>query len=166
MDGGWRGLTTQWLSEVTGTGISFIYSASAASQSKCLQQTTPPRSVAMLLVVVPTMLLAYIAFLKLTSRGPTAGFERLRTKPPGAGKLGGAWTIFEPGTAGGGDGVSWLGENELKTLEAICDTLLPGFEIETRQAEDDTVDQVRGLVWYVTRTSVLSLRMSWSGFHY
>lgn len=112
--------------------------------------------------IVPAGVLLYFVFLRHTSTGPTPGFSKLRVRPPGAGKAGGAWSIVRASTDDGGgdggsgddgggqgipvengDGVSWLGDGELRALEAICDTLLPGFEVGSREDADATVDQVR-----------------------
>lgn len=93
----------------------------------------------------------YIAFLRHSSRGPTKGFNRLQSKAAGSGIEGGKWTTAakaaEEGanvSAGGGEGVevTWLGERELKVLEAFGDTLLPGFEVDTAEGADATVEQV------------------------
>lgn len=96
----------------------------------------------------------YLAFLRHSSRGPTKSFNRLRSKAAGSGIEGGKWTTANAAEGTGvrvGEGeegveVTWLGERELKVLEALGDTLLPGFEVDTPEGADATVEQVRGLV--------------------
>lgn len=91
-----------------------------------------------------SMLYAYLSFLRRSSQGSTPGFRRLRSKPPGAGKQGKNW---ENPVAGGGkdDGgvrVTWLGSRELLVMEALGDTLLPGFDVDNKEAADAIVEQV------------------------
>lgn len=97
----------------------------------------------------------YVAFLRHSSRGPTKGFNRLRSKAAGSGVQGRKWTTAAKATERGAKGVdigawdggvqvTWLGERELRVLEALGDTLLPGFEVETTEGADATVEQVRG----------------------
>ena len=103
----------------------------------------------------------YVAFLRRSSRGPTKGFNRLRSKAAGSGIEGGKWTTAAKAadkgagvSDGGGEGatavVTWLGERELRVLEAFGDTLLPGFEVDTIEGADATVEQVRGRVCLVS----------------
>ena len=77
-------------------------------------------------------------------------YRNLSSMPAGAGKQGNNWLK--------GDGekskstsdveveVTWLGATELKVLQACGDTLLPGFEIGTKEAADAAVEQVGGSV--------------------
>lgn len=104
-----------------------------------------------LAAVVPATVMLYFAFLRRSSRGPTPSFNRLRSKVAGAGKQGGKWTIkVEPPSSAAGSadngsmegGVTWLGETELRVLEAFSDTLLPGFEVHTAESADAAVDEV------------------------
>lgn len=81
-------------------------------------------------------------------------YRNLSSMPAGAGKQGNNWLK--------GDGekskstsdveveVTWLGATELKVLQACGDTLLPGFEIGTKEAADAAVEQVGG-VFVATR---------------
>jgi len=71
-----------------------------------------------------------------------AGFARLRSRPAGAGKQGNNWE--KDGSVGVEEGVSvtWLSGRELTVLQAIGDTLLPGFEIGTEEGVDAVVEQV------------------------
>lgn len=76
-----------------------------------------------------------MAFAKCFSQEPTSGFNDLPCKRAGDGKEGNCWA-----TAAGRNhsGMTWLGRKELRELEALGDTLLPGFEA----GDDATVEQV------------------------
>lgn len=108
-------------------------------------------SVAGLVFATTTAVLAYMAFLRSSSWMSTPGLSRLRSKPPGDGKAGSNWvknaaaSPRKDGAGGVGNGeiaVTWLGGSELQVLEAIGDTLLPGFDIATKEACTATVEQV------------------------
>eukprot|EP00904_Undaria_pinnatifida_P004695 jgi/Undpi1/14226/HiC_scaffold_9.g03875.m1 len=99
----------------------------------------------------------YVAFLRHSSRGPTKGFNRLRSKAAGSGVQGRKWTTAAKATERGAKGVdigawdggvqvTWLGERELRVLEALGDTLLPGFEVETTEGADATVEQAVAVI--------------------
>lgn len=107
-------------------------------------------------LLLATTLFVYMAFLRSSSRMSAQGFNRLRSKPPGDGKAGNNWAktraVSPKGDdAGAGNGeiaVTWLGGTELRVLEAFGDTLLPGFEIATKEARTATVEQVRSGVMF------------------
>lgn len=114
----------------------------------------------------------YVAFLRHSSRGPTRGFNRLRSKAAGSGIEGRKWTTAakaaeraaEGADVSAGEGgveVTWLGERELRVLEALGDTLLPGFEIDTTEGADATVEQVRGKLVSISLPAQQTLWSSW-----
>lgn len=120
---------------------------------------------ATLVVVVgfPVALGFYVLFLRYTAEGPTPGFNRLVPKPVGAGKAGGKLCTRERSVDGSessreSKAVTWLGFDEVRTLEAICDTLLPGFDISTKENAKVVIEQV-GLCRYYCFRSLL-LRVS------
>lgn len=92
--------------------------------------------------LVPAVVLFYVVCLKYSTRGPTPGFKRLRSKPPGAGKEGSNWAK-EGGVNGTGVEVTWLGARELRVLEAFGDTLLPGFDVGNKEGVDEAIEQVQ-----------------------
>lgn len=112
-------------------------------------------SVAAVLLATTTAVLTYMALVRSSSWMSTPGFNLLRSKPPGDGKAGSNWVKTAAAAAPHKDGagfqgigsgevaVTWLGGRELQVLEAIGDTLLPGFEIATKEACTATVEQVR-----------------------
>lgn len=117
---------------------------------------------AALVVVVgfPTALGFYVLFLRFTAEGPTPGFNRLVPKPVGAGKAGGKLCTHERSVDGNessreSKAVSWLGFDEVRTLEAICDTLLPGFDISTKENANVVIEQVSLCRYYCFRSLLL-----------
>lgn len=97
-----------------------------ATAHSWLQQEQHKYAATVVAIVVPVIIFLYSCFLANTAQGPTPGFKHLAARPAGDGKA--TWST-EGGNAASatGDGVRWLGERELRCLEAICDTLLPGF---------------------------------------
>lgn len=103
--------------------------------------TSHPYTTSVLAGVIPAAVLLYVAFLRRSSRGPTPDFNRLITKEAGTGKAAKKWSAAD-GTDTDGE-VTWLGDTELRVLEALCDTLLPGFEVDTAKGANAVVEQVR-----------------------
>ncbi|CAM9879816.1 unnamed protein product, partial [Sphacelaria rigidula] len=121
----------RWLSGTLGqrADVEQVGAEAVATAHSWLQQQEQYKCIATAVVIVVSMIIVlYACFLASTAHGPTPGFEHLAARPAGDGKAAGAWS-----TAGGEaasaieDGVRWLGERELRSLGAICDTLLPGF---------------------------------------
>ncbi|CAM9776690.1 unnamed protein product, partial [Ectocarpus sp. 12 AP-2014] len=101
-----------------------------------------------LLLAATSVLCAYLSFLRRSSQGSTPGFRRLRSKPAGAGKEGKNWenVVTGGGKDDGGVQVTWLGSRELRVLEAWADTLLPGFDVDNKEAADAIVEQMVAMV--------------------
>ncbi|CAB1103128.1 unnamed protein product [Ectocarpus sp. CCAP 1310/34] len=101
-----------------------------------------------LLLAATFVLYAYLSFLRRSSQGSTPGFRRLRSKPAGVGKEGKNWenVVTGGGKDEGGVQVTWLGSRELRVLEAWADTLLPGFDVDHKEAADAIVEQVVAMV--------------------
>ncbi|CAM9727687.1 unnamed protein product, partial [Ectocarpus sp. 8 AP-2014] len=101
-----------------------------------------------LLLAATSVLCAYLSFLRRSSQGSTPGFRRLRSKPAGAGKEGKNWenVVTGRGKDGGGVQVTWLGSRELRVLEAWADTLLPGFDVDDKEAADAIAEQMVAMV--------------------
>lgn len=119
-------MDNRWLPDAIAQGSA---SAAAAMQAWLLQYYHLQRyvtSTTVLAVLIPVIVCLYLAFLKHTRQGPSFT-SCLAVKPAGSGQAGGAWTVVERGRGEVEGGVSWLGERELRSLEAMCDTLLPGF---------------------------------------
>lgn len=100
------------------------------------------------LLVLPALALALVV-VRWRLRSPrSTGFARLRPKPAGAGKQGNNWEKDGTGQGGVSEGVdvqvkvTWISWRELRVLQAIGDTLLPGFEIGTKERADAVVEQV------------------------
>lgn len=173
------GSASQWASgmstviggvaDAAGSSAAGVFGAASTAAAGFLQHTASMPShqimaASILACAVPTMVVLYVAFLRRSSRGPTPGFNRLRSKKAGSGKASKAWTLQvqdsnSKGPAGGATagGVTWLGETELAVLEAFGDTFLPGFDVSTTEAADETVEQVRG----GTGMSVWICRQQW-----
>lgn len=83
-------------------------------------------------------------------------FGRLSSMPAGAGKQGNNWLKVD-GKTNNSDvvEVTWLSAEELKVLQAFGDTLLPGFEMGTKEAADAVVEQVGGVCVATTALSPL-----------
>ena len=77
-----------------------------------------------------------------SSRGLTPRISSLRAKAPDEGKAGEKWRRRTE-HQGAGKGLTWLGERELRVLEALIDALLPGFAVETAADADAVVEEVR-----------------------
>lgn len=140
----------------------FISAMVAGPSTQPLSVQVGTLTASVLALIVPAMTAIYVVFLRRSSQGPTPGFKRLRSKEVGIGKEGKKWTVapassaqirkVQGGAAGdtgndgsinAGDAVTWLGENELRVLEALADTLLPGFEVDTTEGADAVVEEVR-----------------------
>ena len=91
-------------------------------------------------LVLPAVLVV-VVWWRFSSRR-FSRFSRLRSKPVGAGKEGGNWVKDGRASAGEEVQVTWLSGRELRVLEAMGDTLLPGFEIGTKEDADAVVEQV------------------------
>lgn len=102
--------------------------------------TSHPYTTSVLAGVIPATVLLYLAFLRRSSEGPTPTFNRLVAKAAGTGKAAKKWSA---GDDNGQEGVvTWLGDTELRVLEALCDTLLPGFEVDSAADANAVVEQV------------------------
>lgn len=139
----------------------FLHKMVPSTMTTAESPPLPGPAATVLAGVASATVVLYVAFLRHSSRGPTKGFNRLRSKAAGSGIEGGKWTTAakaaEEGAGvrdGGRDGravVTWLGERELRVLEAFGDTLLPGFEVDTTEGADATVEQVQGRVHLLLR---------------
>lgn len=91
----------------------------------------------------PTALLLLPLLYMVYRRLYCQAFGRLSSMPAGAGKQGSNWLKADGEKKSKSEvEVTWLGARELKVLEAFGDTLLPGFEVGTREAADAAVEQV------------------------
>lgn len=104
---------------------------------------------AILVVLITTVALpGILSLMSGLANSPAPGFNNLASKPVGAGKAGKRWHISNPdGPHGGGNPgkyplINWLGHRELESLEALCDTLLPGFDISTKENAAAVMSQV------------------------
>lgn len=84
--------------------------------------------------------------LRSWSRVPSPGFNSLQVRPPGEGKAGKNWSLRNEQLRNGVEGLTWLGDRELRVLEALCDTLLPGFEVATAESDRMVVEEVRLMI--------------------
>lgn len=108
-----------------------------------LSATSYPYTTSVLAGVIPATALLYLAFLRRSSEGPTPKFNRLVVKAAGTGKAAKKWSA---GDDNGQEGVvTWLGDTELRVLEALCDTLLPGFAVDSTTDANAVVAQVRSM---------------------
>lgn len=92
----------------------------------------------------PTALLLLPVLYMVYRRLYFQSFGRLKVMPAGAGKQGDNWLWRKAAEEKSQSDleVTWLGKRELKVLQACGDTLLPGFEIGTKEAADTAVEQV------------------------
>lgn len=81
--------------------------------------------------------------LRSWSRVPSPGINSLQVRPPGEGKAGKSWSLRNEQPRNGVEGLTWLGDRELRVLEALCDTILPGFEVATAENARVVVEEVR-----------------------
>lgn len=86
------------------------------------------------LLLLPVLYMAYRRF-------HCQGNSRLSSMAAGAGKQGNNW-LSEKDDIDVDVGITWLRGRELKVLQAFGDTLLPGFEVGTKEASDAAVEQV------------------------
>lgn len=89
---------------------------------------------------LPTALLLLPVLYMLYRRLYCQGFGRLSSIPAGAGKQGNNW-VNAYGEKRHLE-ATWLSARELEVLQAFGDTLLPGFEVDTKEAADSVVEQV------------------------
>lgn len=81
--------------------------------------------------------------LRWWSRGPSPGFTSLQVRRPGEGKAGRNWSLRSEQPRNGVEGLTWLGDRELRVLEALSDTLLPGFEVAPAESARRVIEEVR-----------------------
>lgn len=141
-------MDNRWLPDINAQQGSSSTAAAMWAWLLQFQQYQYATATTILVVLIPITVCLYLSFLRDTRQGPTPSFEGFSrsTRPAGAGQASGAWTIVESGGEVVEGGVSWLGERELRSLEAICDTLLPGFSSNL----DETVREVRQQVYEAT----------------
>lgn len=92
--------------------------------------------------IVPTVVFLYLTYRWRKIHGPTPDFYRLRVKPVNRSTTTTVQKSKVEHEVGAGRIVTWLGQRELRVLEALGDTLLPGFEVGTAEDADTTVEQV------------------------